>query len=285
NVAGQRLNGQSVTGRILEGATVTGIGVGFEIFVQNAFSAALGEILAHIPGLGGKAAGIRKVDVRTPVVAGSNTFTTDTFTQPIDANRNVISSDLRTNLRTLLVERLGAEKSGLRMHLVNSLMEGFDDTAVLVMYGLVNRMMGNMLPRIPTEYYGASLALDFLGIGQSPDGTKTDATASVSEAPAAAQSPGIREKFTKGVEFGRGILNYSNPVTLYGLSVMKAGATTYLDTLKAVRAKRKEVESGRAPRVYVGEGAPRGYGQQHRPWEHRRDDRYRGNQGRGGNHG
>lgn len=283
-VAGQRLGGQSVTGKILEGATVTGVGIGLEFVVQEAFSAALGELLGHIRSLG-KADGILRIEKRLPeekgIAGGVRIFKSQIFQESIDKDGKPITN-IRMNLRRLLEEKLKADKSGFRMHVVNSLMEGFDDTAVLIMYGIMNRLMGNMLPRIPTEYLGTSVALDFLGIGQSPDGTKKNGETSQPVAPDTAQAKGLRAGLTKGVEFGQKVFNFSNPVSLYGLSVMKSGATTYLDTLKAIRDKRKEYESGKGSHVYVGEGAPRDYRQEYRPREQRRDGGYRGRQGRGG---
>lgn len=292
-VAGQRLGGQSVTGRILEGAAVTGIGVGLEKIVQSAFSSVLGEILGHVRGLGGKADGVLRTEVRLPearaVEGGPRIYRSRVYQEPIDKDGNTLPTDIRTNLHRMLSDQLKAKDSRFRTHLVNALMEGFDDTAVLAMYGLTNRITGNMLPRIPTEYYGASLALDFVGIGLSPNGTKTEASIAQTAGFTAAQPSGIRAELKKGVErgvaAGQKALNFSNPVSLYGLSVMKGGVTTYLDTLKAIRTKRKDVESGKAPRVYVGEGAPHGYRQEHRLREQRRDNRQRGYQGRKGSHG
>jgi hypothetical protein len=197
-------------------------------------------------------------------------------TQVNDAGLPVVPVDVRKALQEQIMDKFmpkgdgGVRKESLfGKFMTRALMQGFDDTMVAGAYGFINRITWHMLPEVPAEYLGRAYLAE---IGIAAGSTLGEAAGQKLEAKGWNLKGKPKNIAEKGTQFVAGALKLVNPVSLYGLDLVKNGLDAYKTAFDYVREERKMNESGNKKWMYVAEGKPqyqqqRGWQGRNRPWQ------------------
>lgn len=270
DAAAWELGGQTVFGRVMEGATVVGTGAVLEVATQKAAGKILSGIADYFinPNQAGGGEVFRgRVGRSTPESrpmdkgergpmsqVSREAFLTKDF-QEVELPQE---QDLREYVKQWATDKWQGDGVFARF-MRNGVIEGFDDATTMALYSFVNRILGEPLPYVPAKNLGLSIAGDFIG----------GALGSTEEQKAFVGRKLGEGKVGKTGKFVLDALNLANPVSIFGATLVKNGVDAYRQAFKDVRAAREAVQQGGRNVMYVAEGRPNYQKpwQRNRPWQ------------------
>lgn len=265
--------------RLMAGLEVTGIGVGME-WISDAF---LWGTVSRFFGTGGQyelkttiklAPTPEEATARAAAQKGSPRDETQRRLERRES-ANIVSIDEGGNIHTVSayldpqeqVIALLASKGLRNKNIVAALLESGQDFAIAAMYGGFNRMVGHIFPDLPNKFVARSLIGDFVGKAALPalwekfsgEPNTTSAETGGAQTQTTVAGAPTEPKKDMGAKL-RGVaaevFNLTNPVSLFGISLVGDGIGAYYRAFKDLRAYRKAVAQGtiKPEQVYVGEG-------------------------------